>query len=110
MNFKHRLGVIAAGSAALLGIAAVSPASAATMSAAAVHRGSVGCFNYSWGDGSVTYTIYYHNTCSVKSAIAGTTTALFNNKWCANVAAGGKGHTVVYNKPMTFTSAKGGHC
>ncbi|MGV9993318.1 hypothetical protein [Streptomyces sp. NPDC003374] len=110
MKSRHRIGVVAAGSAALLGLAAVTPASAATMSAASVHRGSVGCFNYSWGDGSATYTIYYHNTCNVRSAIAGTTNALFNNKWCATVGAGAKGHTVVYNKPMTFSSAKGGHC
>ncbi|MFJ9539474.1 hypothetical protein ACIRPX_19715 [Streptomyces sp. NPDC101225] len=110
MNIRQRFSVIAAGSAALLAIAAGAPAGAATMSADSVHRGSVGCFNYSWGDGSATYTIYYHNTCSVKSAIAGTTNALFNNKWCANVAADGKGHTVVYNKPMTFASARGGRC
>ncbi|MEV0978278.1 hypothetical protein [Streptomyces sp. NPDC049915] len=110
MRFKQRFSVLAAGSAVILGIAAATPASAAGMSAESVHRGSVGCFNYSWGDGSATYTIYYHNTCNVKSAIAGTTSALFNNKWCANVAADGKGHTVVYNKPMTFSSAKGGHC
>ena len=110
MNLKQRFGVVAAGSVAILGIAAVTPVSAATMSAASVHRGSVGCFNYSWGDGTATYTIYYHNTCTVKSAFAGTTNALVNNKWCANVDADGKGHTVVYSKPMTFASAKGGRC
>jgi prepilin-type processing-associated H-X9-DG protein len=110
VNLKQRLSVIAAGSVAILGIAAGTPASAATASADSVHRGSVGCFNYSWADGSATYTIYYHNTCTVKSAIAGTTNAVFNNKWCANVAADGKGHTVVYNKPLTFASARGGSC
>ncbi|MEV6027281.1 hypothetical protein [Streptomyces sp. NPDC052036] len=110
MKLKQRFSLIAAGSVAILSITAATPASAATMSADSVHRGSVGCFNYSWGDGSATYTIYYHNTCNVKSAIAGTTNALFNNKWCADVAADGKGHTVVYNKPMGFSSAKGGRC
>ncbi|MGW2238754.1 hypothetical protein [Streptomyces sp. NPDC001759] len=28
------------------------------------HRGSSGCFNWSWADGTTTTTIYYHNTCS----------------------------------------------
>ncbi|MFF4960790.1 hypothetical protein [Streptomyces sp. NPDC001222] len=110
MKLKQRFSLIAASSVAILSITAATPASAATMSADAVHRGSIGCFNFSWGDGSVTWTIYYHNTCNVKSAIAGTTNGLVNNKWCADVAADGHGHTVVYNKPMTFASAKGGHC
>ncbi|MFF4313631.1 hypothetical protein ACWDFR_11740 [Streptomyces sp. 900105755] len=110
MSFRHRFAVTAASSVAILGMVAVTPASAATLSPASSHTGSVGCFNYSWADGTVSYTIYYHNTCTVKSAIAGTTDALFDNKWCANVAADGKGHTVVYNKPMTFSSARGGSC
>ncbi|MFJ9542012.1 hypothetical protein ACIRPX_32790 [Streptomyces sp. NPDC101225] len=29
-----------------------------------MHRGSSGCFNWSWADGTATSTIYYHNTCS----------------------------------------------
>lgn len=110
MNLKQRFALVTAGSLAVLGMVAATPASAATLSADSVHRGSVGCFNFSWADGTATYTIYYHNTCTVKSAIAGTTDALFDNKWCANVAADGKGHTVVYNKPVTFSSARGGSC
>ncbi|MEU3711878.1 hypothetical protein [Streptomyces catenulae] len=27
------------------------------------HRGSTGCFNWSWADGTVTTTVYWHNTC-----------------------------------------------
>ncbi|RPE45201.1 hypothetical protein EDD90_8464 [Streptomyces sp. Ag109_O5-1] len=110
MNLRQRFGVMAVGSAALLVMGSAAPAGAASLDADSVHRGSVGCFNYSWGDGDVTYTIYYHNTCSEKSAFAGTTNALVDNKWCANVDADGKGHVVVYAKPMTFASAKGGRC
>jgi hypothetical protein len=109
-SLKQRFAVVAASSVAVLGIVAVTPASAANLSAASTHTGTVGCFDFSWADGTVSYTIYCHNTCDVKSAVAGTTDALFDNKWCANVAADGKGHTVVYNKPLTFSSARGGSC
>ncbi|WP_328388342.1 hypothetical protein OHS81_29930 [Streptomyces sp. NBC_00400] len=45
-----------------------------------------------------------------KSAIAATTNALFNNKWCANVNANSGGHTVLWNEPLSFAAAKGGRC
>ncbi|WP_336050370.1 hypothetical protein [Streptomyces sp. CA2R101] len=101
---------IAAAAAAFLALSTAGPASAAELSAQSTHRGTVGCFSYSWADGTATYTVYYHNNCGKKSAIAGTTNALFNNKWCANVNANSGGHTVLWNEPMSFAAAKGGRC
>ena len=43
--------------------AALLLASAGTASAS-THRGTSGCFNWSWADGDVSATVYYHNTCS----------------------------------------------
>ncbi|MFI7405894.1 hypothetical protein ACIBW9_36425 [Streptomyces sp. NPDC049541] len=40
------------------------PAQAATASPMSTHRGTSGCFNWSWADGTTTATIYYHNTCN----------------------------------------------
>ncbi|MFF3155034.1 hypothetical protein [Streptomyces sp. NPDC057910] len=33
------------------------------------HRGSSGCFNWSWADGVSTTTVYFHNTCNYTSTI-----------------------------------------
>lgn len=71
---------------ALAGTASAAPAS--------VHRGTSGCFNWSWADGNVTATVYYHNTCSDTEQIhiwwrlTGGTEELHAPK----VAAGAKGH------------------
>ena len=27
------------------------------------HSGTSGCFNWSWSDGNITTTVYYHNVC-----------------------------------------------
>ncbi|MGW3241258.1 hypothetical protein [Streptomyces sp. NPDC001070] len=110
MAIIQRTALVSAAAAAVLGIATSAPASAASVAPHCVHRGSVGCFTYSWGDGSITWTIYHHNTCDTRAPIAGTTNALFDNKWCAVVGANGKGDTVVWNEPMTFAASRGDHC
>ncbi|MEU3339524.1 hypothetical protein ACWCQ1_20790 [Streptomyces sp. NPDC002144] len=60
------LGKTVAAAALAVGLSAAFalPAQAATAAPASTHRGSSGCFNWSWADGTTTTTIYYHNTCS----------------------------------------------
>ncbi len=76
----------------LAGMAIATPAQAATASSG-LTKGTIGCFNYSYGDGISTTTVYFHNTCK--------TTATINIWWkdgkveymrAATVKAGGKGH------------------
>ncbi|GAA4086762.1 hypothetical protein GCM10022284_23940 [Streptomyces hundungensis] len=50
-------------------IAITAPAEAATASPMSTHRGSSGCFNWSWADGVSTTTVYFHNTCNYTSTI-----------------------------------------
>lgn len=61
---------------------------------ASTHRGTSGCFNWSWADGTISATVYYHNTCNRTETI---------NIWwkasggrhimhAATVKAGAKGH------------------
>jgi hypothetical protein len=60
------LGKTMAAAALAVGLSAAFalPAQAATAAPMSTHRGSSGCFNWSWADGTTTTTIYYHNTCS----------------------------------------------
>lgn len=60
------LGKTVAAAALAVGMSAAFalPAQAATAAPMSTHRGSSGCFNWSWADGTTTTTIYYHNTCS----------------------------------------------
>lgn len=60
------LGKTVAAAALAVGMSAAFalPAQAATAAPMSTHRGSSGCFNWSWADGTATTTIYYHNTCS----------------------------------------------
>jgi hypothetical protein len=34
------------------------------------HTGTAGCFNWSWADGTVSTTVYFHNTCQHKETIS----------------------------------------
>lgn len=111
MNLMRK-GVLAAASAtAALGLTlgATTPAAAATEAADAVHRGSVTCFNYSWGDGTVTWTVYYHNTCSSTYQFWVKTGATSAFETCITVGGDGQGSKVFYNKPLNFSS-KAGKC
>jgi hypothetical protein len=60
------LGKTVAAAALAVGMSAAFalPAQAATAAPMSTHRGTSGCFNWSWADGTTTTTIYYHNTCS----------------------------------------------
>ncbi len=65
----------------------------AAPASAAVHRGVSGCFSWSWGDGNVSVTVYWHNRCTTKHKLnikysLGWTT----KKYTAVVGANGKGH------------------
>ncbi|WP_377268263.1 hypothetical protein [Peterkaempfera sp. SMS 1(5)a] len=63
-----RFAKIVTAAAMTVGACAVAvPAQAATAVPQSTHRGTAGCFNWSWADGTTTTTIYYHNTCG-KSA------------------------------------------
>ncbi|MFH8408236.1 hypothetical protein ACH4FX_26070 [Streptomyces sp. NPDC018019] len=106
MRFGKRTAGIAVGLASVIGLANAGPAMAATTGAQAVHRGSVGCFNYSYGDGSITWTVYYSNTCNSAQSFWVKTgpTSLFET--CIPVKAKGSGSKVFYNKPTNFGSRK----
>lgn len=61
---RNKLGVALAGAAALIAIGGTAtPASAVEMQPMSKHTGTAGCFNWSWADGDVTTTVYFHNTC-----------------------------------------------
>ncbi|GHD94298.1 hypothetical protein [Streptomyces naganishii] len=76
----------------LAGVAVATPAQAATASSG-LTKGRSGCFNYSYGDGISTTTVYFHNICKTEATI---------NIWwkdgkveymkAATVPADGKGH------------------
>ncbi|WP_326695214.1 hypothetical protein [Streptomyces sp. NBC_01766] len=56
------------------------------------HTGRSGCFNWSWGDGVSTTTVYCHNVCNHSAAIGiwwheGTVDSMRS----ATVESGGKG-------------------
>ncbi|MER7395696.1 hypothetical protein ABT381_09280 [Streptomyces sp. NPDC000151] len=106
MRFGTRATGVAIGLAATLGLANAAPAMAADMSTQAVHRGSTGCFNYSWGDGTVTWTVYYSNTCNSKQAFWVKTGIGSVGETCISVGAKGNGSKVFYNKPMSFGNSK----
>lgn len=50
-------------------VAIAAPAQAATATPMSMHRGTSGCFNWSWADGVSTTTVYFHNTCNYTSTI-----------------------------------------
>ncbi|GGR79085.1 hypothetical protein GCM10010269_17900 [Streptomyces humidus] len=97
----------AAASAALILGAAAAPASAATGGADAVHRGSASCVNYSWGDGTATWTVYYHSTCDATAQFWVKTGATSVFETCITVKPDAKGSKVFYNKPLSFGYKKG---
>lgn len=104
-NLLQRLGAVAAAAAAILAVSASTPAMAATSADASplsYHSGSTGCFSWSWTDGSVTWTVYYHNTCSGKSGLEVRTGAFTTE--CIKASGGAKGNYVFYNKPLGFKS------
>ncbi|MEW9518917.1 hypothetical protein [Streptomyces tubercidicus] len=61
---------VVAASLAIATLGLTAPASqAASASADDMHRGSSGCFNWSWSDGTSTSTVYWHNTCNKKAQL-----------------------------------------
>ena len=64
MSLARRASVLTATTAVLLGMVGTGSASAADVSTRAVHRGSTACFNWSWGDGTISWTVYASNTCN----------------------------------------------
>ncbi|MFD8913821.1 hypothetical protein [Streptomyces sp. NPDC059575] len=77
----------------LAGLAVATPAQAAQMSAAADHSGRSGCFNWSYGDGISTTTVYYHNICSHTATInIWWKDGQFEDMLADSVKADGKGH------------------
>ncbi|MGJ5895969.1 hypothetical protein DF268_38745 [Streptomyces sp. V2] len=70
MNLTKRVSVLTATTALLLGAVGAGSASAADVSTRAVHRGSAGCINWSWGDGTISWTVYASNTCGTSRGLA----------------------------------------
>lgn len=66
---------------------AASPSAVAPMSK---HTGTSGCFNWSWADGTITTTVYFHNTCPHKEVIAISWSG--GGYATATIQAGAKGH------------------
>ncbi|EFL32182.1 predicted protein [Streptomyces viridochromogenes DSM 40736] len=98
------------GAALAMGALATAPASAAAgdggISVKKVQRGSVTCFNYSWGDdGIASYTVYYHNTCAGSHGLYVTTNAGLSHE-CIWVGGGKKGSHVFYTPPIKFEHKK----
>ncbi|MFE2065776.1 MULTISPECIES: hypothetical protein [unclassified Streptomyces] len=62
MSSRFRVALASATALIALG-AAAAPASATEMQPMSKHTGTAGCFNWSWADGDVTTTVYFHNTC-----------------------------------------------
>ncbi|GLV84127.1 hypothetical protein Slala03_38160 [Streptomyces lavendulae subsp. lavendulae] len=50
-------------------LAAMGLSSPAYAAAESMHRGTTGCFNWSWADGVSTTTVYYSNTCDRTASI-----------------------------------------
>jgi hypothetical protein len=89
----HKI-VARAAATAVLGVGVVMggalPADAAT---ASVHRGSDGCFNYSYGDGIETTTVYFHNTCGHSANLwINWHNGSLRFATCQAVGGGAKGH------------------
>jgi hypothetical protein len=56
----------------------------------AKHTGTSGCFNWSWADGTVSTTVYFHNTCPFAEEI---TISWSGGHFVAGkIAANGKGN------------------
>jgi hypothetical protein len=94
VKIAKRLGAVAATTAALVGFIGTVPAAAAADS---VHRGSTTCFNWSWGDGTISWTIYAHNTCGSTKGLEFTTSV--GATGCMTVAGGAKEHHKYADKP-----------
>ncbi|MEV6383939.1 hypothetical protein AB0M31_31560 [Streptomyces sp. NPDC051773] len=109
MNLIRKGAVVAATAAMALSVGATTPAAAAGAAADEVHRGTRGCINYSWGDGSVTWTVYYSNTCNSTQQFWVKTGSTSVFETCITVGAKDKGNKVFYNKPLNFAN-KDGRC
>ncbi|GAA3173932.1 MULTISPECIES: hypothetical protein [Streptomyces] len=65
MHHRSKIAALGAAAAAVIALGA-GPADAASASVPSIqkmHRGTSHCFRYSWADGTVTTTVYWHNTC-----------------------------------------------
>ncbi|MFF1720184.1 hypothetical protein [Streptomyces sviceus] len=98
MNTVKRLGAIAATTAALVGFVGTLPAAAA---AEAVHRGSTTCYNWSWGDGTISWTVYASNTCGSSKGLEWTTES--GAIACMWVAGHDQEHHKYASKPKSST-------
>ncbi|MFJ2193130.1 hypothetical protein ACIOJE_35175 [Kitasatospora sp. NPDC087861] len=98
----RRLTAGLAAAALLTGLTAPS-AEAATPERRGMHRGTDGCFNWSWDDGGwSSTTVYWHNTCdrAEKLAIAWKWTGLEVSR--ITVPADGKGHQARRSEPESI--------
>jgi hypothetical protein len=49
---------------------AMAEPSASTVVPLSKHTGTAGCFNWSWADGTLSTTVYFHNTCPFADTIS----------------------------------------
>lgn len=79
---------VVAASAAL--VLAGSATALATVTPMSKHTGTAGCFNWSWADGTISTTVYFHNTCTDTETI---TISWSQGHFVAgDIAPNGKGH------------------
>jgi hypothetical protein len=86
---------------AAIAIATGGQAQAATIVPDSYHSGTAGCFSWSWSDGIISTTVYYHNTCGSTHVLGvywGGSTAT-----CYTVGANVKSNFTVYDStPSKF--------
>jgi hypothetical protein len=91
MRHAPKLALTLGLAVSVLGLA--TPAQAATVAPMSTHRGTSGCFNWSWVDGNVTATVYYHNICKTTQRLKVTwKSGVIKNEITFKVKAGAKGH------------------
>ncbi|MFB9908850.1 hypothetical protein [Allokutzneria oryzae] len=83
--------------AAVTGVAVAATVVTAGPASAAVHRGKSDCFAWSWGDGTISTTVYWHNTCDETRQLVIKLDE--GSYYYAKVKANAKGHRKFYDTP-----------
>ena len=73
MALTSKLATVLLAAPVLATTIAAAPAAVASPSVsfqeADIHRGTAGCFAWSWGDGDISWTVYWHNQCSSEKTL-----------------------------------------
>jgi hypothetical protein len=94
---------VTVGAAVVAGAGAAVAAETRTAQPMSLHTGSTGCFSWSWSDGNVSTTVYYHNTCG-RSAQIGIRWRFDSDIQWYTVGANQKGHASGNGAVMSIDS------